>query len=590
MIGESVALEVRNDATRTARSLDGPLLPIVVGVTGHRQIDAAHIAPLELAVARFLGELVRLYPSSPLVLLSPLAEGADRLVARVALAAGAHLVVPLPFEHGRYVEDFTSEASRAEFDELLGRASQHFVLPLLEGHDQASMSVAGRSRDLHYAQVGAYIARSCQLMIALWDGNTKELHGGTADVVFYCLHGAPRELTPGMSSLDAPQRRPVYHVATPSPRGLVQGIEPFDGRMLRPESYASDSDAASALSRLLEHIDGFNQDAHRFHEQLADVRERSRSYIAPQPVADVLGDEHRAILERYVVADTLALHFRERSARGLLAIVAGVFVAVAFFEIYGHVAPESHGLLLAYLAALLGVWLVQRRVRRGEYQTKHLDYRALAEGLRVQLFWRIAGLRDNVADHYMRKQRSVLDWIRVAIESWSIGTWEQQAADHTCTEEHLELVARHWVSDQSSYFLNAAAHAHRQHHRLESIVDVVFASALVIAGLHLTNHLLAHEAIALGHVPILAIGLCLLAAGVLHGYIGRRALPELSKQFAHMATVFRTAYDRIEAMRMDGDLGDAQGLFRELGIEALSENGDWLILHRERPLEMPRGH
>ena len=587
MSGESLPIDASVDEHRPARSLDGTALPIVVGVTGHRMIDAAHVASLERTVGRMLGELRRDYPSSPLTVLSPLAEGADRLVARVALEAGAHLVVPLPFEYGRYVADFTTEESRAEFDALLARASRHFVLPLLEGHDLESMSVSGHSRDLHYAQVGAYIARSCQVMIALWDGHTKQLHGGTADVVLYCLHGAPPVLTPGASPLDAPQCRPVYHVATPSSRGLADGIEPLEGRMLRPDGYASDRTAQDALRHLLERIDGFNRDERRLHDRLAAMRERSRQYIAPQPVADVLDDDQRAILERYVVADSLALHYRRRSSTGLLAIVVGVFIAVAFFEIYGHMAPETHWLLVAYLVGLLGVWLVQRRVRRGDYQTKHLDYRALAEGLRVQLFWRIAGIREGVADHYMRKQRSVLDWIRTAIETWSIGATEREEAR---VEAHLDVVARHWVADQSSYFRGAAHHADHLHHRLERIVDAFFGSALVIALLHLVNHLVAHEAVALGHVPILAIGVCLLTAGVLHGYIGRRALPELSKQFAHMATVFATAHDRLESMRASGDSAGARALLTELGIEALSENGDWLILHRERPLEMPRGH
>jgi hypothetical protein len=35
------------------------------------------------------------------------------------------------------------------------------------------------------------------------------------------------------------------------------------------------------------------------------------------------------------------------------------------------------------------------------------------------------------------------------------------------------------------------------------------------------------------------------------------------------------------------DLSEAQTLLRELGREALAENGDWVLLHRQRPLEMP---
>ena len=33
----------------------------------------------------------------------------------------------------------------------------------------------------------------------------------------------------------------------------------------------------------------------------------------------------------------------------------------------------------------------------------------------MQIFWRLAGLRDSAADHYLRKQKSELDWIRNAV-------------------------------------------------------------------------------------------------------------------------------------------------------------------------------
>jgi len=34
---------------------------------------------------------------------------------------------------------------------------------------------------------------------------------------------------------------------------------------------------------------------------------------------------------------------------------------------------------------------------------------------------------------------------------------------------------------------------------------------------------------------------------------------------------------------------EVQALLEELGKEALVENGDWVLLHRERPLEVPHG-
>ena len=55
-----------------------------------------------------------------------------------------------------------------------------------------------------------------------------------------------------------------------------------------------------------------------------------------------------------------------------------------------------------------------------DYQNKHQDYRALAEALRIQFFWQVADLPDAVVDHYLRKQRGALEWIRSALRSWEI--------------------------------------------------------------------------------------------------------------------------------------------------------------------------
>ena len=44
----------------------------------------------------------------------------------------------------------------------------------------------------------------------------------------------------------------------------------------------------------------------------------------------------------------------------------------------------------------------------------------IAEGLRVQFFWRLTRIDDCAADHYLRTQRTEMDWIRMAIMSLSV--------------------------------------------------------------------------------------------------------------------------------------------------------------------------
>ena len=56
--------------------------------------------------------------------ISALAEGADRIVARQVLDrhSGSSLIVPLPLPASDYLRELKSDRSRAEFLELLSRA------------------------------------------------------------------------------------------------------------------------------------------------------------------------------------------------------------------------------------------------------------------------------------------------------------------------------------------------------------------------------------------------------------------------------------------------------------------------------------
>jgi len=60
-------------------------LPLVVAVTGHRDLVAAEKTVLRQKAREFFLELADQFPSRKLRLLSPLAEGADQLVAEVAV-------------------------------------------------------------------------------------------------------------------------------------------------------------------------------------------------------------------------------------------------------------------------------------------------------------------------------------------------------------------------------------------------------------------------------------------------------------------------------------------------------------------------
>ncbi len=106
----------------------GPL-PLVLGITGHRDLRKEDDGHLRKSVRAVFDELAGEYPHTPMQLISGLAEGADRLVAEVALERGIALIACLPMEKTAYLADFADEESRREFDALLAKAARVIELP-----------------------------------------------------------------------------------------------------------------------------------------------------------------------------------------------------------------------------------------------------------------------------------------------------------------------------------------------------------------------------------------------------------------------------------------------------------------------------
>jgi hypothetical protein len=151
---------------------------VQIGVTGHRSLADEHL--IRESVKSVLGKLDKTLSFKPhtFVVISPLAEGADRLVAREILDWDTdgekpilEAVLPLPQED--YLNDFATPMSKVEFKELLTRAKSVIVL------DKTA------SRNAAYEQVGYYVVDTCDLLIAIWDGKRSAGQGGTAEIVEY---------------------------------------------------------------------------------------------------------------------------------------------------------------------------------------------------------------------------------------------------------------------------------------------------------------------------------------------------------------------------------------------------------------------
>lgn len=601
----------------------GPL-PLVIGVTGHRDLIPPDHSELEEKVRSFFSEIREKYPHTPLTLLSPLAEGADRLVARVALDLDIRLIVPLPMRQEFYQTDFTTRASSAEFDELLSRADHFFVLPLARGYCEDEIQKPGEARNYQYEHVGAYIARHSQILLALWDGVCTDSVGSTSAIIRFQMEGIPEPYAPPRSQLDAGESGEVYHIATPRMKNPQLKIKPFSVRKLCPNVDPCDDhqqplspsniqkhptqedERAKMYDRIYERIDKFNRDALEQASKLASKLEQNKNDILPREEIESLPIALKAMRERYAMADTLAIYFQGRTKKILIALFICTFLAAVLLGVYAHIEYEPkwlHELVLvcSVFITLFGYFILYFPAKRKDYQNKYQDYRALAEGMRVQFFWCLANLKLSVADHYLRKQRTELDWICNAVHAWNLPEEDEimKPAVRLGGMKGIELVYEYWVTNQRDYFKTSAGIAHEKVVKTEALVKGLFWAGVMLAFLLAVALLATHCAgdsleTWLGEVPnrhgllIIVISTLLVGAALFHNYAEKGGWVEHDKQYNRMAHLFAVGEQRLREIIQHGNYQAAQTLIEELGKEALAENGDWVLLHRERPLEMPQ--
>ena len=555
-----------------APAADGRL-PIVIGVTGHRHLRDADLPVLRARVRELFDQLKRRHPSTPLRVITALAAGADRLVAEVALEDGHELLVPLPLEPWDYERDFPESA--AEFHALLARLrpDQVFVLPQ---QGEAATDGAGEQahREQRYREAGLFVAEQCHLLLALWDGHPSASAVGTAAVVRFKLEGTVDRLEAGLRALDADDSGPVYHVHTP--RAGDAASSTGRARWLHPHQ-----DVEATFDALCQRIDQFNSEplrrtiAPRLHEAAAALL----SDIDAQPAPE------RALAMCFATADLLARHYQRLTKVVLrLTLVFAALLALVF-ELYAEVLPWR-GLPAGYLAifaSLTGILLWQRR---RDVQSRYLDYRALAEGLRVQFYWRIAGLPDNASGSYLRKQLDELRWIREALRGAASLAHPGQSQP--------ELALEHWIGGQAAYYADRAHSQRRRLHAFERRSQALMFGGLAAAAALVAfwsgeraRHSLWHEwlVVLMGFAPI--------GAALWETYAERLGLRTQVNQYARFAGIFRRAASfaqRLQHIREPREREHAlRALLRELGHEALMENGDWVLLLRERPLVLPKG-
>ena len=323
-------------------------------------------------------------------------------------------------------------------------------------------------------------------------------------------------------------------------------------------------------------MDGFNSDVKKF-----DSKKIPHLLLTEKDKAKLNSPLHR-LLNQFEVCDQLAIYFQKRTYVYYFAIFLFSFLTVFFYDIYGTLIPTAPYRSELYCASLFLAFLTYLATFKQDYENKYFDYRALAEGMRVQFFWSLMDLERSVSDHYLHKTENELIWIRGALRAWHLKALENTEASNLSIKERLEITFQGWVTNQNHYFSRAGTRENKQWQFLKysSSILLIFAGVFAVLRVFVKTQQ--------GWI-LAATGLAPAIGALMKGYIQKRGLPEHVKQYGRMSELYLLAQKYYENLGTREDqYEDAMGLIQELGKEALAENSEWVLLHRERRVTFPK--
>ncbi len=239
----------------------------------------------------------------------------------------------------QYEQDFKG-ASLEEFRTLLDQADAHFELHAPGEIPTVRIPKEGPDRDRRYELVGKFIAEQCQILIALWDGRDSGKTGGTSSVVHSQLEGV---LFGDPYSLEDPEGFPVYHVLTPRPDNPYPQGQVLKCRVIYPKVFGGNEvRAKNYYSNMFARLNEFNRYVAHPGRALASEIRKSKSNLLNPAANEELPAEMAPALNRYAVADALAIRFQRSLFRVQVLLHVGIFSAFLCFLLFAD--GQSHWL------------------------------------------------------------------------------------------------------------------------------------------------------------------------------------------------------------------------------------------------------
>lgn len=515
-------------------------IPILFGITGHRDLRPEDIHSLKKSVHNILQSYKDKYPNTEIFLISALAEGADMLAAEVARDLSITLKVVIPYTENEYLKSFVDNKAKKKYRELVEYA---------DGDPTLTPDIDSRVNDkeAHYQKLGEYIANTSTILIALYDGIDTGKQGGTSAVVNYARKGFKDNL---FDPLDGDA---VFLINTPR---------------------QSNPDIDNPFQESREFLGMMNES--KFYKMLEKLDETNNTMRA-----ELIAKKDGSLLkELQYIFDEKANRSQSIYKKYLIAILTLTGLGIFFLELMHNlsgITPWSGHLIIGYATGIgLAFLLFRILMKNGKLQDDFVFSRAFGEAIRIQIAWNSEEIQEPVSKYYLANQSNKFTWIRVALKNLYF------LDKKSCKSN------KSWIDGQIEYFETYLPKRKDHYERIEKLEKGLLYSGITVLVLMfivylLTDiiHVIPHFHYPLNwHALVLLSGFLLLSAGFLSKYMSINGIEEDIHNFTIMKPNFEKARDWLSENPDDKALRE-QVIF-DLGKKALEENSKWVELHDAR--------
>ncbi|WNL16135.1 hypothetical protein QUR79_10910 [Arcobacter cryaerophilus gv. pseudocryaerophilus] len=175
---------------------------IYIGIAGNRDISNEQSIFIKENIENFLKKSLENKSFEEIVVLTPLADGVDRIIADVVLDnfSDMRILIPLPFSENLYkntfgkglkINNISNESSIKDYEDLLEKIKKHnkcddvYINLKFEKENYLNQNI-DKQREIikeQYSLLGEYFIEKSDILIAVYDRNREIKKGGTIEIV-----------------------------------------------------------------------------------------------------------------------------------------------------------------------------------------------------------------------------------------------------------------------------------------------------------------------------------------------------------------------------------------------------------------------